>query len=137
MTDPIADMLTRIRNASAVKKPEVLIPMSKLKYQIAKLLERGSWVQRVEQIKDSINGKGGGSFDEIKIVLKYRKNGESAISSLKRISRPGLRVYTNKENLPRVLNNLGIAIMSTSAGILTNKEARKKKVGGEIMCEIY
>lgn len=136
MIDPIADMLTRIRNASAVKKFEVILPMSKIKLEVAKILEKEGWIQKVEAVK------GGGEdvssrFDQLKIVLKYKKSGRPAITSLKRVSKPGLRVYAKKDELPKVLNNLGIAIISTPQGIMTNKEARKKGVGGEILCEIY
>ena len=132
MTDPISDMLTRIRNASAVNKADVVLPMSKIKYEIAKILKREGWVQDVHVEKSTKTG-----FDELGIILKYKKSGKSVITSLKRISRPGLRVYANKQNLPKVLNNLGIAIISTSKGLLTNKEARKQGEGGEIICEIY
>ena len=136
MTDPIADMLTRIRNASAVKKREVVLPMSKVKHNIAQILEQEGWVAKVEIIKSQGEKNNSFVFDELKIVLKY-KNDKSTISSLKRISKPGCRVYVNKDKLPRVLNNLGIAIISTPLGVMTNKEARKKGVGGEVICEIY
>lgn len=136
MTDPIADMLTRIRNASAAKKSEVVLPMSKIKYSIAKILEKEGYVGNVSIEKSESKKNKSFVFDEIKIVLKYN-NGKSVISSLKRISKPGLRVYVNRGELPRVLNNLGIAIISTSQGLMTNKEARKKNVGGEVVCEIY
>jgi len=137
MTDPIADMLTRIRNASAVNKQEVVLPMSKIKYNISKILEREGWITSTEVIKAAGRKNGTASFDQLKIVLKYKEDGKSEISSIKRISKPGLRVYTGKGKLPRVLNNLGIAIISTPQGLLTNKEARKKGVGGEVICEIY
>jgi small subunit ribosomal protein S8 len=137
MTDPIADMLTRIRNASAVNKQEVVLPMSKIKFNISKILEREGWVVSSEVIKGAGRKNGTASFDQLKIVLKYKEDGKSAISSIRRISKPGLRVYTGKGELPRVLNNLGIAIISTPQGLLTNKEARKKGVGGEVICEIY
>ncbi len=136
MTDPIGDMLTRIRNASAVKKSDVTMPMSKLKLRVAEILEKEGWVQKVEVIKAS-SDKSKSSFDELRIVLKYKKSGKSSINSIKRISKPGLRIYAGKDELPKVLNNLGIAILSTSHGVMTNKEARKKKVGGEILCEVY
>jgi small subunit ribosomal protein S8 len=136
MTDPIADMLTRIRNASAVGKSEVALPMSKVKYSIAKILEKDGWIEKAEIIKSAGAKNGAGSFDKLRILLKY-KNGEPAMSSIRRISKPGLRVYASKDKLPRVLNNLGIAVISTSAGLMTNKEARKKKIGGEVICEIY
>ena len=138
MTDPIADMFTRIRNAAAIKKYEVVLPMSKIKYEIAKILEKEGWVQKVDIIKaspDKINKKT--SFDTLKIILKYKKSGKSAITSIKRVSRPGLKIYAKNDNLPKVLNNLGIAIISTSSGLMTNRGAKKKGVGGEVICKIY
>lgn len=137
MIDPIADMLTRIRNASAVRKSEVVLPMSKIKLNIAKILEKEGWIEKTEVIKEDIQKGKTANFDQIKLVLKYDESGRSAITSLKRISKPGLKVYTAKEDLPRVRNNQGIAIISTSQGLMTNKEARSKGVGGEIICEIY
>jgi len=136
MTDPIGDMLTRIRNAAAVGKPEVVMPMSKLKHMVAKILEKDGWVSKVEVLKASKSEKKS-AFDELKIVLKYKKSGKSNITSVKRISKPGLKVYVTKNDLPKVLNNHGMAVISTSAGLMTNKEARKNKVGGEVLCEIY
>jgi small subunit ribosomal protein S8 len=136
MTDPIADMLTRIRNASAVKKAEVVLPMSKIKYDIAKLMKEGGWVSDVDVVKGSV-GKKNSQFDQLKIVLKYKKSGRSAITKIKRISKPGLRIYVKKDELPKVLNNLGIAIISTPSGLMTNKEAKQKGLGGEVICEIY
>lgn len=133
MTDPIADMLTRIRNATAVKKPEVVLPYSKIKLAIAEILKKHHYVKDVQKISaGSLDNK----FDEIKIVLKYAGK-EPAISNLKKISKPGHRVYTTNDKLPVVLNNLGIAIISTSQGLMTNKEAKAKRLGGEIICEIY
>ena len=137
MTDPIADMLTRIRNASAVKKPEVVIPMSKVKREIAKILKKEGWILDFEIIQTMSKKNKNFQFDEIKINLKYKKSGKSYISSLKRISKPGLRIYAKNDNLPRVLNNLGVAIVSTSQGLMTNKQARKNGLGGEVICEIY
>jgi len=136
MTDPIADMLTRIRNASFVKKQEVIIPMSKMKKQIAEILKKEGWIYDFEVIKSSAD-KNKSVFDMLKIVLKYKKSGRSAISNIRKISKPGLRVYVKKDELPRVLNNLGIAIISTSKGLMTNKLARKENLGGEVICEIY
>jgi small subunit ribosomal protein S8 len=136
MLDPISDMLTRIRNASAVKKDEVVLPMSKIKYNIAKILEEDGWIKKVEVIKTEGVKNKTAAFDNLKIVLKY-KDGQPAISSIKRISKSGLRIYANKGELPKVLNNYGMAIISTSAGLMTNKEARKKKIGGEVICEVY
>ncbi|NCA93533.1 30S ribosomal protein S8 [bacterium] len=136
MMDPIADMFTRIRNASAVKKPAIVLPMSKLKYEIAKILEREGWIKSAEVIAGGLNARRS-SFDELKISLKYQKNGKSHISVINRVSKPGLRVYVDKDNIPTVLNNFGIAIISTSAGLLTNREARQKGLGGEVLCSIY
>lgn len=146
MTDPIADMLTRIRNASAVGKAEVVLPMSKIKHQIANILKQEGWIHKVEiinPIRDAIIGDKNNlkdkqsAFKQLRINLKYKKNKKSIITSIKRISKPGLRVYVNKDELPRVLNNFGIAIISTSQGLMTNKKARRKKIGGEVICEVY
>ena len=134
--DPIADLFTRIRNASAVKKTEVLLPMSKLKYQIAQILEKEGWITRAEVVPGGLDGQSS-HFDELKIKLKYHKNGKPQISLIKRISRPGLKIYVKQEELPRVLNNFGIAIISTSKGLMTNKEARRQKIGGEVIGEIF
>jgi len=138
MTDPIADMFTRIRNAAAIKKYEVVLPMSKIKYEIAKILEKEGWVQKVEIVKAVVDEDSSKtSFDTLKIILKYKKSGKSAITSIKRVSRPGLKIYAKNDNLPKVLNNLGIAIISTSSGLMTNRGAKKKGVGGEVICKIY
>ena len=137
MTDPIADMLTRIRNASTINKSNIVLPMSKIKYEIAKILKKEGWIIDVEVIKNKSDKNKSFIFDELRIILKYKKSGRSAITNIKRISKPGLRIYVNKYNLPKVLNNLGIAIISTPNGLMTNKEARKKGVGGEVICEIY
>lgn len=134
MTDPISDMLTRIRNAMAVRKPEVVLPFSKVKLAIAEILKDNGYVAKVEKLE---KGQAGNSFMAIRITLKYLGGKEPAISNIKRISKPGLRVYAGKEKLPKVLNNLGIAIVSTSQGLMTNKEARQKNLGGEVICEIY
>jgi len=130
-------MLTRIRNASAVYKDEVVLPMSKIKYNIAKILENGGWVNKVEVINRKNEKNKSSKYNELKIILKYKEGHKPAIISLKRISKPGLRIYAKKDELPKVLNNLGIAIISTPQGMMTNKEARKKGVGGEVICEIY
>ncbi len=133
MTDPIADMLTRIRNASAVKKHEVVLPMSKLKYKVAKVLEEEKWINNCEIIDEGEDNK----FKQLKIVLRYKKSGKPAISYLKKISKPGLKVYVKKDEIPKILNDFGIAIISTPQGLMTNKQARQKKVGGELICKIY
>ncbi|NCU44390.1 30S ribosomal protein S8 [Candidatus Falkowbacteria bacterium] len=137
MIDPISDMLARIRNAAAVKKAEVILPMSKLKYNVAKILEREGFLAGVEVLnQESVKNKTA-AFAELRLVLKYQANGQSVITAINRISRPGRRVYSGKEKLPVVVNNFGIAIISTSAGLLTNKEARQKGLGGEVLCSIY
>jgi len=136
MTDPIADMLTRIRNAQAVNIKSVVLPMSKIKHGIVKILEAGGWVEKVEIIKTKGKKNSSSVFNEIKIDLKYI-GGRPAISSLKKISTPGRRIYANKNELPRVLNNIGIAIISTPRGLMTNKDAKKQGIGGEVICEIY
>lgn len=140
MTDPIADMLSRIRNASMVRKNEVVLPMSKTKFNIAQIMEKEGWIQKAEVVKGGLNNnesQKGSKFDQIKIVLKYKKSGKSVISSIKRISKPGLKVYTGYKELPVVLNGFGIAIISTPKGLLTNKNAKLQKIGGEVICEIY
>ncbi len=134
--DPIADMFTRIRNASAVRKPEIVLPMSKLKYEVAKILEAEGWVKKTEIIPGGLNGRHS-SFDQLQIQLKYRKNNKPQITSIQRVSRPGLRIYVGKDEIPKVLNNFGIAIISTSCGLMTNKEAKKQKIGGEVIGEIF
>ena len=133
MTDPIADMLTRIRNALAVKKPEVILPFSKIKFGIAEILAKEGFIKKVEKIEEGKNN----NFDQMRIVLKYLGPKEPAITSLKRISKPGRRVYVTTDKLPRILNDLGIAIISTSQGLMTNKQAKKSGLGGEVICTIY
>ena len=138
MTDPIADMLTRIRNAAAAGKSDIVLPMSKIKMSIGKILEREGWVQKCEEIMADAKADSKKTiFKELRIVLKYKKTGRSAITALKRASKPSLRVYAGKDNLPKVLNGFGMAIISTSQGLMTGKEARSKKIGGEVVCEIY
>lgn len=134
MTDPIADMLTRIRNAMAVKKPEVVLPFSKVKMSISEILKNTGYITSVAKID---KGTEGNTHEQLRIVLKYVGGKEPAISNLKRISKPGLRIYASKGELPTVLNNLGIAIISTPQGMMTNKQARKQNLGGEVICEIY
>ena len=131
MSDPIADMLTRIRNANTAKHDTVEIPASKMKKAIADILLSEGYVQAVDIIED-------GKFETIKITLKYGvdKN-EKIITVLKRISKPGLRVYASKDELPRVLGGLGTAIISTNKGVLTDKEARKQNVGGEVLAFVW
>ena len=130
ITDPVADMLTMIRNALAVKSSKVLVPFSQLKYGIAKILEKEGFVEKVEK-------RGRGSKRNIEIVLKYAKDGTPAISGLKRISKPGQRIYLPYKKIKRVKGGYGIAIISTSKGLLTDKEARRQKTGGEVLCEVW
>jgi len=130
ITDPVADMLTMIRNALAVKSSKVLIPFSQLKYGIAKTLEKEGFVEKIEK-------RGRGPKKNIEIVLKYAKDGTPAISGLKRISKPGQRIYLPYKKIKRVKGGYGIAIISTSKGLLTDKEARRQKTGGEVLCEVW
>lgn len=134
--DPIADMFTRIRNASLVSKSELSLPMSKLKHEVAKILKQEGWISDVEVIPGGLAGKHN-NFDELLLKLRYKKNGKPQISSIKKVSRPGLKVYVSKSDIPTVLNNFGTAIISTSQGVMTGKEAYRKKVGGEVIGEIY
>ncbi len=136
MTDPIADMFTRIRNASAVGKKEILLPMSKVKLAIAQILVKEKWLADVEVIPGGLKTKRAG-FDQLKIVLKYQRNKRPHISSIKRISKPGVKIYVNKEQIPTVLNNQGMVIISTSAGLMTGSKAKKQGIGGELIGEIY
>jgi len=129
-TDPIADMLTRIRNANTSKHKTVDIPSSKMKLGIAEILFREGYIKSFEQIDDNAQGI-------IRITLKYGEKGSKVIDGLKRISKPGLKVYASKEELPKVLNGLGIAIISTSKGLMTDKEAREAGVGGEVLAYIW
>ena len=131
MTDPIADMLTRIRNANTSKHDTVDVPVSKMKTAIAEILFNEGYIQKYEIIED-------GNFKNIRITLKYGKDkNEKIITGLKRISKPGLRVYAGKEDLPRVLGGLGVAIISTNQGVVTDKQARKLNVGGEVLAYIW
>ena len=130
MSDPIADMLTRIRNANMVRHEKLEIPASNLKKEIAEILKREGFIRDVEYVEDSKQGI-------IRIFLKYGQNDERVITGLKRISKPGLRVYAKTNEVPKVLNGLGIALVSTSNGLLTDKEARAKQVGGEVLAYIW
>jgi small subunit ribosomal protein S8 len=131
MTDPIADMLTRIRNANTAKHDTVDIPASKMKLSIAKILLDEGYIKSYEVVEN-------GNFKDIRVTLKYGKDkNEKIISGLQRISKPGLRVYANKTDLPKVLGGLGVAIISTNKGVVTDKEARKLGVGGEVLCFVW
>ena len=128
MTDPIADMLTRIRNVLPLGKKEVVVPLSKMKVRLAEILQQEGYIASY-----SVSEK----KQELKLVLKYLPSGKPAITNLRRISKPGRRVYASYDKLPKVLNGLGIAIISTSQGVMTDSEARRRKIGGEVICYIY
>ena len=131
MSDPIADMLTRIRNANTAKHDSVDIPSSKMKIAIANILVEEGYVEKYELVDN-------GNFKDIRIFLKYTANkSERIISGLKRISKPGLRIYSSRDELPRVLGGLGTAIISTNNGVITDKEARKLNVGGEVLAFVW
>ena len=130
MTDPIADMLTRIRNANQMRYKEVEVPASKIKLEIARILKEQGFIEDFKVKKNNIQ-------NIIVLNLKYGQNKERVITGLKRISKPGLRVYAKTEEMPKVLNGLGIAIVSTSKGIMTDKEARKESFGGEVLAYIW
>lgn len=129
-TDPIADLLTRIRNANRANHDSLEISASNIKIEVTKILLREGFIKGFEVVKQEPQ-------DKIKIALKYGIKREKVITDLKRISKPGLRVYCDKEKIPRVLRGLGIAILSTSQGLMTDREARKKGVGGEILCYVW
>jgi small subunit ribosomal protein S8 len=129
VTDPIADFLTRIRNASKARKPRVDIPASNMKRSLAEILKSQNFIKDYSIVEDN-------KQNVIRVELKYT-NGSPAISGLKRISKPGLRIYKNSGDLPRVLNGLGVAVVSTPKGLLTDKDARTQSVGGEIVCYIW
>ena len=129
-TDPIADMLTRIRNANQAKFKTVDIPASNMKKNIAEILFNEGYIKAYEEIENENQGI-------IRVSLKYTEKGKKVISGLRRISKPGLRIYASKDELPKVLNGLGIALISTSKGVMTDKEARDLKIGGEVLCYVY
>lgn len=130
MTDPIADFLTRIRNANTARHSRVEVPASKMKTAIAKILADEGYIKGYEIIEDD-------KQNVIRVFMKYGNDNERVITNLKRISKPGLRVYANSEEMPKVLNGLGIAIVSTSEGVITDKEARAKNVGGEVIAYVW
>jgi len=131
MTDPVADMLTRIRNANMAQKGTVDIPTSKLKAKVAEILKEEGFIKNCKEIK------GGNPQGILRLQLKYGPDGEKVITGLKRISKPGMRVYAKKDEIPRVLGGLGIAIISTSQGVVTDREARKMDLGGEVICYVW
>jgi small subunit ribosomal protein S8 len=129
ITDPIADFLTRVRNAQLAKKASVTLPTSRLKFQLAKILEAEGYVAAVSEDRAS-------SRPSMTVTLKY-VDGRPAIRVVRRVSTPGRRLYASAKDLPRVFSDIGIAIISTSSGLMTNKEARKRSLGGEVMCEVF
>ena len=130
VTDTIADMLTRIRNANQMRYQEVSVPASNLKCELAKILKDEGFIEDYKLVNEDVQGT-------IELTLKYGQNKERVITGLKRISKPGLRVYAKSTEIPKVLNGLGIAIISTSRGVMTDKEARKQNLGGEVLCYIW
>ncbi|MCL2545912.1 MAG: 30S ribosomal protein S8 [Oscillospiraceae bacterium] len=130
VTDPVADMLTRIRNANAARHDSVDIPASKFKKSIAEILKQEGYIKSINTIQD--NGQG-----TLRIALKYTQDNERVITGIKRVSKPGLRVYVGAEDLPKVLRGLGIAIVSTSKGVMTDKRARSEKIGGEVLAFVW
>ena len=130
MTDPISDMLTRIRNASMTRAKSVELPMSKMKYAIAKILQKEGHLSAVDTFQD-------GAKPMLRVVLTYRPEGDSTISSIKRMSKPSRRVYLKADQLKSIRSGFGCAILSTPNGLMTNKEAHKRRLGGELICEIY
>ncbi len=130
MTDPIADMLTRIRNGSKAGKKWVDIPASRLKKELARILVEEHFIQNFRYVEDKKQG-------EIRVFLRYDENEKPMIRGIRRVSKPGLRIFAGAGKLPRVLNGLGIAIISTSSGVMTDRDARRKGVGGEIICQVW
>ena len=130
ITDPIADMLTRLRNAQQARHKQVTMPSSKAKTEIARILQQEGYIQSYEVTKN-------GHHSNLELTLKYGAQSEHVISGIKRISRPGLRVYAKKDNVPTVLGGLGIAILSTSHGVMTSNEARRANVGGEVLAYVW
>lgn len=130
MTDPISDMLTRIRNALMVKKPDVSLPYSKFKHALAKLMVAEGLLANVDVKEDA-------GLKRLVLVLKYGPQGEPVITDLKRVSKPGQRIYTGNDAIPRALGGAGVTIVSTSKGLMTDKGARRQKVGGEVICQIW
>lgn len=137
MTDPIADMLTRMRNALLVKKQAIVFPHSKIKFNIGKILEKENLIKKVEILDLYKENSKSDNFKQIKITLKYDEQQKSVINSLERISKPGLRVYSSGNRVPWVLEGFGLAILSTSKGLMTDREARGHNIGGEVICKIW
>jgi small subunit ribosomal protein S8 len=129
MTDPIADFLTRIRNAALARHETVRAPSSRLKTRIAEILKNEGYIQSYTAVEER--------YGQIEIALKYDSEGRPLISGLKRVSKPGLRIYVSKDRIPKVLNGLGVSILTTSRGVMTDREARKQNLGGEVICSVW
>ena len=132
MTDPVADMLTRIRNANVAFHDDVVMPSSKLKVELAKILEKEGYITG-----SSVEGDSSSPAPRLRIMMKYTPDRKRTISGIRRVSKPGLRVYTRADRLPRVLGGMGIAILSTNQGLMTDREARERHVGGEVLCQVW
>lgn len=132
MTDPIADMLTRLRNANLAMKERVVMPSSRLKESLAKILQREGYIEGF-----SVSDPAGKPFKELSVDMKYTDDRSRTISGIQRVSKPGLRVYSKADKVPRVLGGLGIAVLSTSHGLMTDREARQRRVGGEVLCYVW
>ncbi|HMF83211.1 MAG TPA: 30S ribosomal protein S8 [Acidimicrobiia bacterium] len=132
MTDPVADMLTRIRNANVAFHDDVVMPSSKLKVELAKILEKEGYIT-----SSSVEGDSSSPAPRLRITMKYTPDRKRTISGIRRVSKPGLRVYTRADKLPRVLGGMGIAILSTNQGLMTDREARERHVGGEVLCQVW
>ena len=130
MTDPLADMLTRIRNAYAAKHQKVDVPISKLKLEVARILKEEGFINNYKVIGDGVRRN-------IRVYLRYGPKGEQVVSKIVRVSKPGCRVYTGSATIPKVLGGIGVSILSTSRGLMTDRQARREKVGGEIICRLY
>lgn len=131
MTDPIADMLARVHNALLARKKEITLPFSKMKFSIGKILEKEGYLEKVQR------NTGAKWNEELQVILKYDKEKNPAIHGLRKVSKAGCRIYVSKEKLPKVLSGYGVAIISTSKGMITNKEAKKQNLGGEVICEVW
>jgi small subunit ribosomal protein S8 len=132
MTDPVADMLTRIRNANVAFHDDVVMPSSKLKVELAKILEQEGYIT-----SSSVEDDSSSPAPRLRITMKYTPDRKRTISGIRRVSKPGLRVYTRADRLPRVLGGMGIAILSTNQGLMTDREARQRHVGGEVLCQVW
>jgi small subunit ribosomal protein S8 len=130
VSDPIADMLTRIRNANLARHEHVLVPASKLKLEIAKVLKAQGYIQKYDLVDDKRHG-------QLRVHLRYSEDRDPVITGLRRISKPGLRTYVDAHHIPRVMGGLGVAVLSTSRGVLTDREARRRRVGGEVLCYVW